>query len=160
MPEHEGAQAALEALLSDADLGGRAAEILEPIYEERGAWPQLVKALAAMLKAETDPSARLQLFIKIGEIHTEKLASAEQAFDVFCDAFREFPEDEALLARLEGLALQQERFAVLVRLLDELALAISDGALSRTLWRRAALLSAEQVGDADGAVALYEKFRR
>src|ERR1019366_2138452 len=56
-PTHQGARGALEAML-EGDLRSEAASILESIYEERGDWPRLIRALEILSGAEGDLEKR------------------------------------------------------------------------------------------------------
>ena len=56
--QHDGAREALEALLDNADLRAEAAAILEDIYEERGDWPKLVRALEILAQPRATRPAR------------------------------------------------------------------------------------------------------
>ena len=69
---HEGARAALEAML-EGDLRSDAAQILESIYEERGDWAKLIHALEILSGAEGDLEKRVALKRKAARISAERL---------------------------------------------------------------------------------------
>ena len=157
LPEHDGARAALEALLDDEAVRGQAAEILEPTYEVRGEWENLIRTLHVLHDVSDDPVRRLDLLTKVGEVYGERIGDFRKSFEAFCDAFRETPDSFDTLARLEVLAVEQERFKDLVSLISELASAVSEPDLSRTLWIKAADIDDTQLGDVDGAVGSYRR---
>jgi tetratricopeptide (TPR) repeat protein len=157
VPEHEGARVALEGLCADPDVGTRAAEILEPIYEVRGDWGALVRALRVLHSGSTDPNRRLELLTKVGEVYGERLNDAAQSFDAFGEALREMPESEDTLARLEVLAVEQERFGDLVKLVSDLAQSATSPDEKRRLWIKAAQIYDGQIGSPDGAVQAYRQ---
>ena len=154
-PGHAGAVSALEGLLANPELGGSAAAILEPLYEERGDWENLVKALEVSLSATEEPAERLNTLTKIGELYAERVGDTNLAFEVYCRALREDPSNPGVGARLEELAKAQHRLGDMVKHLDDLARERSDAELSKSLWMKAAKLQDEEIGDVDAAVRLY-----
>ena len=89
-PTHEGARAALEAML-EGDLRSDAASILESIYEERGDWPKLIHALEILSAAEQDVEKRVALKRKAARISAERVNDPEHAFAVLASALRDDP---------------------------------------------------------------------
>lgn len=156
-PEHEGARAALEAMLSDAKLGVSAAQILEPMYESRGDDVSLVRALEVLVAGAQEPEQKLELLTKIGDVTSVRLEDPKGAFDAFGRALRAVPEHEETLERLEALALEHDRFADLVKLVEELAAEVADPDLSRRLFIRAARMHDAQLANVDAAVGAYGK---
>jgi tetratricopeptide (TPR) repeat protein len=157
LPEHEGALAALEGLLADPALGASAAGILEPVYEAKGDWKKLVHALEVSLVSITDPSQRVDVITKVGEIHAERLADGASAFEAYCRALRDAPDSRGIAARLEELAKAEGKVGEMVVVLAELAEETNDPSLARTLWVKAAQLRDEELRDVDGAVAAYSQ---
>ena len=157
LPEHDGARQALEDLLADADVGVYAAEILEPIYEVRGDWESLIRALLVLHAGAGDADRRLELLTKVGGVYAERLGDQGKSFDAFCGALRDAPDSVDTLAKLEILAVELERFKDLVALVAELAGQTSDPVLARRLWIKAAEMSDSQLNDVDGAVSAFQK---
>ena len=129
LPEHDGAREALEQLLEHEDVGTTSAEILEPIYEARGDWQALVRALRVLHSGSRDRVKRLELLTKIGEVYGTQLNDPRESFGAYADALREMPESEDTLGRLEVLAVEQGRFDELVKLIHELAGEVADPVL-------------------------------
>ncbi|MFW6067333.1 MAG: tetratricopeptide repeat protein [Myxococcota bacterium] len=157
LPEHDGAREALERLMDDPQVGVHAARILEPIYEVAGAHEQLIRALTVLHDGAETREDQLALMTKIGEVYAEQVGDPEQAFQAYCQALREAPESEATLARLEMLAVEQEKFGELVQLVGQIAGQVGDPPLSRMLWLKAANMHDVQLGDVDGAVGAYKQ---
>lgn len=155
LPEHDGARDRLQSLMGDALVGVMAARILEPVYEMRGEWELLIKALRTLHAGSTDPDERLELMTKIGQVYGERVGDASASFDAACAALRGAPGSADTLAQLEILAVEQERFRELVELVAELAGSTTEPGLSRTLWIKAATMYDEQLQDVDGAVGAY-----
>jgi golgin subfamily B member 1 len=157
VPEHDGARDALEHLLDDASVGVLAARILEPIYEVGGDHENLIRALRVLHAGTADGDDRLALMTKIGEVYGQQAGDTAQAFAAFAQAFREAPDSESTLGRLEVLAVEQERFGDLVALVGETAAQVEDPDLARTLWIKSANMYDVQIGDVDGAVGAYRQ---
>lgn len=156
-PDHEGSLAALEGMLADEELGGRAAEILEPLYEGRGDWAKQVGALEVSVRFMDDPGLQLDALTKIGEIHAGQLGDVNAGFELYCRALRVAPDNMGIMARLEELAREQQRLPDMVTLLGAIAAEESDDQLARQLLIRAAGLQDSELGDVDAAVASYRK---
>lgn len=158
MPEHDGARAALERLLDDPEVGVWAASILEPIYEMRGSYEPLLRALEVLAAgAEDDPDRRLSLLNKIGEVAWTHLNDSDRCFDAFARGFAVLPHRTETLSRLEALAIELNKFGELVKLIGEVAAASTDRELSRELFVKAAQLYESQLDDVDNAVRAYSQ---
>jgi golgin subfamily B member 1 len=155
-PEHEGSRLALEGLLSDPLQGRAAAEILEPMYESLGQWDKLVQALEVLVKS-SDPTMRHELLTKIGHVTASAMEDPARSFDAYMRALREMPGNADTMAQLEVLAIEQDRFGELVKLVGDLADQETDPALSRSLHLKAAEFYATQLGDMEGAVRAYNR---
>ena len=156
-PEHDGARERLEAFLTDEDLGGPAATILEPIYEMHGQWEPLIRALEVLAAGSYEPERKLELLTKVGDVCGGQLDDQGRAFDAYGRAFAAMPESEETLERLEVLAIEHERFDDLNQLLERLAAEATDPLLARALWGRAAQIHDTQRGDIDAAVHAYNQ---
>jgi tetratricopeptide (TPR) repeat protein len=156
-PEHEGARVALESLLANEEFGGIAAETLEPIYEVRGDWESLIRALHVLAERADSPDTKRAFLVKIGDVCLTQIGDGGRAFDAYSHALRVLPENEETLAQLEAVAASENRFADLVKILGELAESSSDPALARNLFWRAASVQDAQLGNVDGAIATFQK---
>jgi tetratricopeptide (TPR) repeat protein len=157
MPEHDGALGALESMLSDAELGARAAGLLEPVYEGRGDWHKLIQALDVSLGSIPDGQQRVDVITRIGEIYADQIGDLGKAFEVYCRALREAPDSPGITARLEELAKAQGALGAMVEVIAELAAEARDPLLGKQLWIKAAQLRDHDLGDVDGAVAAYSQ---
>jgi tetratricopeptide (TPR) repeat protein len=88
-PEHAEARAALEALLRDPELRGEAARILQPIYEMRGDWEALIRALEILLADEEDVDERIVLLRNLGDVCADQVGDGARAFEAYGRALRE-----------------------------------------------------------------------
>ena len=157
LPEHDGARSQLENLLDDEKHGKAAAEILEPMYETTGQWENLIRALEVLVVGADSPEEKLRLLTKIGQVAAGPLDNAGRSFDAHMRALREMPSHADTVAQLEVLAIEQDRFDELVKLVVELAANETDPVLARSLYLKAAEHYATQLGNMDGAVGCYSK---
>lgn len=155
MPEHDGALQALEGMLADPELGGKAASILEPLYAGRGDWKKLITALEVSLGGVSDAQDRVDVITRIGEIYAEVGDDRDMAFEVYCRALREAPQNPGISARLEELAKSQKKLVEMVGLLTEIAASTDDSVLARRLWVKAAQIRDTELGDVEGSVAAF-----
>ncbi|MDH5674143.1 MAG: tetratricopeptide repeat protein [Myxococcales bacterium] len=153
--EHEGAVLALETLLPDPELGSQAVEVLEPVYEAAGDWGKLIHALDVSLASVHGATERIDVITKIGELYAERAGDQANAFEVYCRALSEAPDNPGIGARLADLARAQNRLPEMVALLSELAAAAADPVLGRELWVRAAQIKDNELQDVEGSVAAY-----
>jgi tetratricopeptide (TPR) repeat protein len=113
-PNHVETLSALEAAMDDDARRGRVAEILEPVYKQRGDWSKLAGALDARLEFCDDPLERKELLGQIGTVYEEQLGDLDRAFDTFARLFSEDIEDRNswdLLTRLGSVLEAWEKLA-------------------------------------------------
>ena len=110
-PDHGGALSALERQLLElgqldvtSPLRRRVAEILEPLYENRGHWAQWIGVLEVQLSFEEDRWRRLEALIRIAKTYEERLDTPSAAFDAYTRAFREDYGNPDLQIELDRLA--------------------------------------------------------
>ncbi|MGH7327784.1 MAG: tetratricopeptide repeat protein, partial [Polyangiaceae bacterium] len=154
-PGHEGARAALEAML-EGDRRIEAASILESIYEERGDWHNLIHALEILSTGESDVERRVSLKRKAARISADRVNDPVRAFAALASALR----DEPLLAEtrdeIEGIAAGSGALPSLVALYSELAEGAEDAGVARGYWMKIAGIS-EQLADVDRAAQAFTR---
>ena len=154
-PTHEGARGALEAML-EGDLRSEAASILESIYEERGDWPRLIRALEILSGAEGDLEKRVALKRKAARISAERVNDAAHAFAVLASALRDDPALPETRDEIERIAESSGAQEELVTLYGDLAASLTDALLARDYWMRIAGID-DRLGDVDRAAQAYYK---
>ncbi len=154
--QHEGARTALEALLSNADLRGEAAAILENIYEERGDWPKLLTALDILAEAETDSDKKVALLRKVARVSSEMLNDHERAFKALSTALKEQPHHEETRAEIQRIADMSSGWKALTELYESIAQNLTDAQLARSYWMLSAQIEDQQLGLVDDAAKGYQ----
>lgn len=153
--QHTGAREALEALLTNEDLRGEAASILENIYEERGDWAKLLTALDILSESEGDPDRRVALLRKIARVSSEMLNDHERAFKALAAALKEQPAHAETRAEIERIAEISTTWKALTDLYDQIGETLTDAHLARGYWMRSAQIDDQQLGLVDEAAKGY-----
>jgi tetratricopeptide (TPR) repeat protein len=154
-PRHEGARAALEAMLR-GELSAEAAATLESIYEERGDWPKLIQVLEILSGSEGNVERRVDLKRKAARISAERAGDFAHAFTALASALRDDPSLADTRDEIEHIAEASGAQRPLVSLYGELAESLTDAVLSRDYWLRIAAID-DRLGDVDQAAQAYYK---
>ena len=153
--QHEGARGALEALLDNEDLRAEAASILENIYEERGDWAKLLRALDILAAAEGDGDRRVQLLRKVARVSSEMLTDHPRAFAALAAALEEQPHHAETRREIEHIAEISTTWKALTDLYESIAQKLTDATLARGYWMRSAQIEDQQLGLVDEAAQGY-----
>lgn len=158
-PAHEGALAAVRRALDDANLGARAAAILEPLYEATGQDQALCALLLATAEREVGPE-RVRRLVRVAEIRERRLADKPGALDAAVAAVRAAvaePELPGLLAEVERLAAELGREGDLIEIYRGVADDVLAADLQRRLYLDIADLALAVRDDAALARTYYQK---
>jgi tetratricopeptide (TPR) repeat protein len=105
--QHAGAIAELETILKDGDdrrQRARAAEMLEPVYQRRAAFPELMGSIEARLESTDDPDERRPLLRRLAVLQEEQGEDYNAALETFAKLLHDDVADEANWIELERLA--------------------------------------------------------
>lgn len=155
-PSHEGARAALEAWLSDAELRGPAAEVLEAIYLVLADWDRLIHASEILAQCAEETERQVELYAKVAEIAEQRLDDLPRAFDAHAKALVIDPSLEPTVIELERLAQAANLWQQLGQLYHEVADRLGPSELSRAYRLRAAR-NEERLGNVSAAAENYER---
>ena len=156
-PQHEGARAGLEKHLASESFQLDAARILEPIYQQLSEWHPLVNVFEIMLSREDDPANRIELLLRIGELHVDKVGDGEKAFDAYSRCFKEQPENEQARGELERLADIQDSWESLAGLYEEATSEALDAALQLELLMTLASIMDDRLEQPERAVEFFRR---
>jgi tetratricopeptide (TPR) repeat protein len=151
---NDAARAALEAMLERPELAAEAAQILEEIYEARGDWEKLIRALEILAAAAEDVAGRVRLLRKVAHTAAENLNDIARAFDAEARALKDDPANLETRGELEQLAEKSGAWDKLDAIFAEIAGALQDAELARGYWMRLAAI-AERLGKVDDAAQNY-----
>ncbi len=151
---HEGARAALEHMLGNADLMAQAAEILDPIYEARGDWEKLVGVLEVLASCQEEVAQRVELLRRVARTAAGQLNDLARAFDAQARALKQDPANVEARGELEAYASESSAWGKLEAIFAEVAEGLTDVMLARDYWMRLAAIE-EKLGKVDEAAAGY-----
>ncbi len=158
-PNHKYAREGVERVMeASAEHQPRCARILEPIYEERGDWPELVGALKVQLEGMSDVGERVSMMARIAELEENRLHDPAAAFLTVAASVEADPADPTTRGELGRLATmrdaERDRAAVLERALET----VDDSPhLRAEILLELAQLWDERVGDVAQAEATYKR---
>ena len=164
-PESEAVVEAVQTLLNghgtdpaDAEIRGRACDLLEPIYVARDDWQSTVRILFARLKDAEEASTRAEIRIRTARLYETKAEDSGAAFSAYGAAFEERFGDPGILAELLRLAAQLGAWSELANVfrggLEGPEAADVDDEVRRDMMGRLASLYENQIGDAGDAIAV------
>jgi tetratricopeptide (TPR) repeat protein len=154
-PAQPQALAALGALLDRPETREGALDVLEPLAEARGDYPQLIALYERRFALRDDRGERAHWLRKIAEIAADQLASPQRALEALGRALLEEPMPGGALDDLERIAGAAKLPAAGAAKI-EAALAEAEPDAARELALRAARLYAE-AGDRAASERLYSR---
>ncbi len=155
-PEHDGARQALEGLLRDPSLRHAAAEVLQPVYELRGDWEALVRALEILVAEGDDKRERVALLQRIGAVAATELGQAPRALEAYGRAFQEDPSNADVTETLMRVSEAVDGWSQVVVLFREAAEKHVGTVLGRDLYVRVAEIEGRFLGNVQNAVTALE----
>ncbi|HZL19564.1 MAG TPA: tetratricopeptide repeat protein, partial [Polyangia bacterium] len=154
-PAQPQALAALGTLLDRPETREGALDVLEPLAEARGDYPQLIALYERRFALRDDRGERAHWLRKIAEIAADQLASPQRAIEALGRALLEEPMPGGTLDDLERIA-GAAKLPAAGAVKIEAALAEAEPDTARELALRAARLYAE-AGDRAAAERLYAR---
>jgi len=118
-PEHEPTVRILETLVEQSDFRSAAAELLEPLYLRRMDWANVTRILEARLDGEDDPTQRLELLRRLGDVQESHLEDLDGALETYGRLFGEDPHDPHNRETLTRLARSLGRWDRLAAIFDK-----------------------------------------
>jgi len=157
-PDDADAIAAMENLMAlEPAPSGRVSRILEPLYIDREAWPELIEALEVQVDESSEPEQRVELLHRAADLRESRRGDARAAFETIARALGEDPETEETLEELYRLAEEIDDWRSLVEVFEAQAQEEADPDLRRDLLRRAAAVYLDRMdAPRDAAPRLHE----
>ncbi len=154
---NEEALLALERLGQVDDYQLTVAEILEPLYEEKGDCRKLIGVYEVQVRCADDQHRKVELLHRIAELYEDAGNDPNAAFDTFARALELDAANDETLSAITRLAQATGRFADLAAVLERLAGAQEDSELASQLTASAAQIYEREVGNVDRAIDLYRR---
>ena len=149
-----------ERVLSVEPKNERAARALVPIYERDEKWGRLVvlkETLLDALGADGSASERVAMLLDLARLAHERLSDEQGAYAYAVRAYRVAPDDEEVIAVVEGTARAAGAYDELFELYRERAAVTDSPAEQLRLRRRLAVLAAEHLGKTEDAISELEQ---
>jgi tetratricopeptide (TPR) repeat protein len=156
-PANVEALGALERLGQVPEYQLTVAEILEPLYEERGDFRKLIGVYEVQVTCADDAHRKVELLHRIAELYEDAGSDPNAAFDTFARALRLDASNDETQATIARLAQATQRFGDLAEVLESLASSQDDVELASQLTASAAGIYEREVGNVDKAIELYRR---
>jgi golgin subfamily B member 1 len=156
-PGHEPTLRALETLMAGRDEPVLAATVLEPIYESAGEWERVIAVYEVMQANTEDPPRKVELLSRIAELEERRLSHQNAAFEAYGRALRVDPANQDVLAHLQRLAAETGHWAKLANVFQAELEKIEDTRRQVDMLLRLARIYEEETGQADEAIATYQR---
>jgi len=154
-PDHEGARAALVAIVREKDERAQAFEVLRPVLRDAGEWPTLLELYEVIVAAEPDDFRKIDLYTTMGEIAELRLDQPTRAFEFYGEAFRKDVERPATVAQLERLAAEHDLWEPIVALYVDGAEDAMSPEVQLSLRLKVGSFLKDRIGDDERAVKHY-----
>ncbi len=131
---------------------------LEELYRVQQRWAELAEVIKTHVELEHDATAKVDLYLSLGDLYETQLALTARATDAYQAAADLDDHSDDALAALDRLYRRDERWGKLARVLELRAELVedSDAGRAQAIRRELATLRAERLGDMEGAIAKYE----
>jgi tetratricopeptide (TPR) repeat protein len=151
------AKRAAEAFQAVAALGGGGAlDALAQSQLDAGNFADALKTFEKMLAEATTPAVKVDVLSRIANLHYEKNKDLTETVATLRRARDIAPQNQALIASLTAVYLEQGNYSSAVDLLAE-QLETVDGRHARAdIFAKMGLISLENIGDSDKAVGYFE----
>ena len=149
-PQNPPTIAALERLLNDPDQQEAAAQMLEPIYHERGDSDRLTEVFAVQALHAASPDHKVELLHRAADIQENSLGDWQAAFGSYANALKADPRSDTSRDAVERLGMRMGPEAV-AGAYERAVESCDDPDTSIAFHRRAAELRENELGDPAGA---------
>jgi len=158
----DAAVAGVEAVIESAKstrpaLAAKAANIVEPIWRQKGLPGKLVEAKKAQAEASTDVGEKRRLTLEVSSLYEKDLSQPEMAFLTLTRLYEEHPGDPALGSELERLAKIAETREELADVYAGAIGDVTDESQVLVMARTIAEIYDKEVNRGSDAIPFYER---
>ena len=130
-------------------------DALARILEGLERWDRLVDLYHDRAAESADENARLQLYVRAGEVREERLGDLDAALESYQSVLRERPDDAPALSAVARICEKQERWAEASLALERAASVAQEDRQASLMYSKLAQLRLERLEDQPGAEAAY-----
>lgn len=153
----ERAVASLERVFELDAQNAEAAERLAPFYESNGDYAGLARMLEIQHAAQTSSESRVALAMRLAQLSEGELGNADAAFGWYTRTIAEAPAHVAAYDGLERVGAALERHAEVVDIYNAALEQVESPQERRELRLRSGALMADELGQIDEALAIFEE---
>ncbi len=148
---------ALERILDNPEFKSDVAEILEPLYRDRGDWQKLVAAIEIMIEAEETVGRRVELLHEISNLYENVGDDPDKAFETLGRALQEDPELTQTQDELERMARFLDAYDKLAEMYAAQVDVLEDPDVKAAYHLKIAGIFEDQLQDVERAVSHYRE---
>jgi len=156
-PNDVTALGALERMLELPEHQNHVAEVLEPLYRDKGEYAKLIGVHDIQVKNCSSEDLRVNLLHRMAELYEVALDDLDSAFSTYGRALAEDPTSTMTRDELDRIAASEDRWRPLVDIYEKLASQNEDPAVLVHLHTRAAQIREDYLNDVPAASAHYER---
>jgi tetratricopeptide (TPR) repeat protein len=156
-PTHADALSAIESYLDSAEFRHRVAVILEPVYDVRGAWDDLIRVLGLQVDHADEDAEKVRLLERMGDIHVEEKGEPAAAFRAYARILPLEPGHERARAQMERIAESLGNWQEVVDHYVDALEHVEDGELEKSYFFALGDIYADYLDDAEQAQEWFEK---
>jgi tetratricopeptide (TPR) repeat protein len=157
-PDHDPTIRALETLVEQSEYRSAAAELLEPVYLRRMQWDKVTRIVEARLDGESDPTQRMALLRRLGDVQESHLEDLDGALETYGRLFAEDRRDQHNQDTLTRLARSLGRWDRLAAIFDKILREVEvDDTDTASLALTTARLYDERLEELDRAGYFYQR---
>jgi golgin subfamily B member 1 len=151
------ALAALERLLAHVEYQSQIAEILEPLYRDKGEYAKLIGIHDIQVKNSQSVDQRVELLHRMAELYEVALEDLANAFATFARALAEDPSNQSTREELDRIAATADAWQALAEVYEGHAANAEDPAVLTLLHTRAAEIREQHLNDPLAAIAHHQR---
>ncbi len=156
-PNHADALAAIESYLESTEFQHRVAVTLEPVYEVRGAWDDLIRVLGLQVDHASDDAEKVRLLGRMGDIHLDEKGEPEAAFRAYSRILPHQPSHGRARGQMERIAAHLGNWQEVVEHYSDALGSVDDVELEKEYYFALGDIWADHLDDAAQAQEWFEK---
>lgn len=116
--ESEAALNAFTRVIELDDQNRAALDAIEVLYEQMGAWDQLISVYVKKVRIASDGDERKEVLFRLARVWRDKLSSNDEAEAIYAEMLDDFSDDIRVHDALLAIQLEESRFAPMLDVLE------------------------------------------
>ncbi len=159
--QNELAVSGLEKMIeaNDTSIVEQIAELILPIYDVQDKWENRCRTDEQLLRVVLEPDRRRDLLHEIACLYEQRGEDHEKAYDAYARSLKEDLTCQETIDQLFGYADVLDKWADLVKVMEEATIDPEDVAAAKNIRCMAATIYSEHLDDIDSAIEGYKAIR-